>query len=86
MASTDAGTGAGTTVEQHIREKAQRSRRYPRPRPMAPSEGIARKVILRRARLGLTQEEMAERLGTTTLLVARIERGQDEVSVAIDTR
>lgn len=36
-------------------------------------------MILRRARLGLTQEQMAERLGTTELEIARIERGQDHL-------
>lgn len=41
-------------------------------------------VILRRAAYGLTQAALAERLDTTTLAIARIERGQHRVSE--DTR
>jgi hypothetical protein len=80
MASTDTDTAVGTTVAQHIREKVLQGRRYREARVrLAPSEDLARRVILRRAQLGLTQDEMAGWLGTTVLEVARIERGQDEV-------
>ncbi|MBK5223314.1 MAG: helix-turn-helix transcriptional regulator [Acidimicrobiia bacterium] len=33
-------------------------------------------VIMRRAHLGLTQQELAERMGTTKSVVSRIESGQ----------
>lgn len=43
---------------------------------LRPFEEIARVVIVRRARLGLTQQELAERMGTTKSVISRIESGQ----------
>ncbi|RMH80602.1 MAG: XRE family transcriptional regulator [Actinomyces sp.] len=37
-------------------------------------------VILRRAELGLTQQELAERMGTTKSVISRIESGQHRTS------
>lgn len=39
-------------------------------------EQLARIVIMRRAELGLSQEDLAERMGTTGSTVSRIESGQ----------
>ncbi len=49
---------------------------------LAPYEGIARFVIMRRAELGLTQEQVAERMGTSHSAISRIESGQHRTSVA----
>jgi ribosome-binding protein aMBF1 (putative translation factor) len=49
---------------------------------LAPYEGIARFVITRRAELGLTQEQLAERMGTSHSAISRIESGQHRTSVA----
>jgi DNA-binding XRE family transcriptional regulator len=49
---------------------------------LAPYEGIARFVIIRRAELGLTQEQLAERMGTSHSAISRIESGQHRTSVA----
>ena len=49
---------------------------------LAPYEAIARFVIRRRADLGLTQEQLAERMGTSHSAVSRIESGQHRTSVA----
>jgi ribosome-binding protein aMBF1 (putative translation factor) len=49
---------------------------------LAPYEGIARFVIKRRAELGLTQEQLAERMGTSHSAISRIESGQHRTSVA----
>lgn len=49
---------------------------------LAPYEGIARLVIMRRAELGLTQEQLAERMGTSHSAISRIESGQHRTSVA----
>jgi transcriptional regulator with XRE-family HTH domain len=49
---------------------------------LAPYEGIARFVIMRRAELGLTQEKLAERMGTSHSAISRIESGQHRTSVA----
>lgn len=49
---------------------------------LGPYEGIARFVITRRAELGLTQEQLAERMGTSHSAISRIETGQHRTSVA----
>lgn len=49
---------------------------------LAPYEGIARFVILRRAELGLTQEQLADRMGTSHSAISRIESGQHRTSVS----
>jgi transcriptional regulator with XRE-family HTH domain len=49
---------------------------------LTPYEGIARFVIMRRAELGLTQEQLAERMGTSHSAISRIESGQHRTSVA----
>jgi ribosome-binding protein aMBF1 (putative translation factor) len=49
---------------------------------LAPYEGIARFVIMRRSELGLTQEQLAERMGTSHSAISRIESGQHRTSVA----
>lgn len=49
---------------------------------LAPYERIARFVIMRRAELGLTQEQLAERMGTSHSAISRIESGQHRASVA----
>lgn len=43
---------------------------------LRPFEEIARVLIMRRAVLGLTQQELAERMGTTKSVISRIESGQ----------
>jgi transcriptional regulator with XRE-family HTH domain len=43
---------------------------------------IARFVIQRRAELGMTQEQLAERMGTSHSAISRIESGQHQTSVA----
>jgi ribosome-binding protein aMBF1 (putative translation factor) len=47
-----------------------------------PYEGIARFVIMRRAELGLTQEQLAERMGTSHSAISRVESGRHRASVA----
>ena len=65
---------------------ARRRRRDPEYRAarerLAPYEGIARFVIMRRAELGLTQEQVAERMGTSHSAISRIESGQHRTNVA----
>lgn len=45
-----------------------------------PFEKIARFVVFRRAELGLTQAELAVRMGTTASVISRIESGQHATS------
>lgn len=48
---------------------------------LAQFEGIARFVILRRGELGLSQRELADRMGTSHSAISRIESGQHSTSV-----
>jgi len=48
---------------------------------LAPYEELARIVIMRRAALGLTQAELATRMGATASAISRIESGQHATSV-----
>jgi ribosome-binding protein aMBF1 (putative translation factor) len=47
----------------------------------AASRAIAREVILFRTKTGLTQRELAERLGTSYSAVARLESGRHKPSL-----
>lgn len=46
-----------------------------------PFERIARFVVIRRAELGLTQEQLAKRMRTSHSAISRIESGQHRTSV-----
>jgi ribosome-binding protein aMBF1 (putative translation factor) len=48
---------------------------------LAPYEELARLVIKHRAALGLSQEELADRMGTSYSAVSRIESGRHRTSV-----
>lgn len=72
---------AGTSVAEHIEDERARSPRYRQVQEeLRPFEEIARMVIMRRARLGLSQRELAERVGTTASVISRIESGQHRTS------
>ncbi len=67
----------GMSVEDHIGEARSRSVRYQETQDrLRPFEEVARMVIMRRAHLGLTQQELAERMETTKSVISRIESGQ----------
>ena len=67
----------GTSVEAHNEQRRARSRKFQETQDrLRPFEEIARVVIMRRAQLGLTQQELAERMSTTKSVVSRIESGQ----------
>jgi ribosome-binding protein aMBF1 (putative translation factor) len=72
----------GSTHRAGSRRRAQQSAVYREElRRIAPYEGIARIVIARRQALGLTQQELAERVGTSHSVISRIESGQHPASV-----
>jgi ribosome-binding protein aMBF1 (putative translation factor) len=48
---------------------------------LAPYERVARMVIARRMNAGWTQQELAERMGTSHSVISRIESGQHATSV-----
>ena len=48
---------------------------------LAQFEDVARFVVLRRGELGLSQRELADRMGTSHSAISRIESGQHSTSV-----
>ena len=74
---------AGTPVAEASRRRARRSAAYRKEQArLAPYEEIARLVIKHRMNLGLTQAELAERMGTSHSAISRIESGQHPTTVA----
>jgi len=72
----------GQTHRAASGRRAQRSAAYREEfERIAPYEGIARVVIARRQALGLTQQELAERVGTSHSVISRIESGNHPTSV-----
>jgi len=76
-AMANADSPIGSSVEEHIDQQRVRSAKYREIQDrLRPFEEIARVVIMRRAQLGLTQQELAERMDTTKSVISRIESGQ----------
>ena len=69
----------GTPVAEGTRRRARRSAAYRKEQTrLAPYEEIARLVIKHRMALGLTQAELARRMGTSHSAISRIESGLAE--------
>lgn len=72
----------GSPVDEAAGRRARHSAGYRETRArLAPYEQLARIVIRRRMELGLTQEELAKRMGTSHSAISRIESGQHSTSV-----
>ena len=66
----------GTGVADGIEGKRTESIRYRRTAERLESfEQLARAVIMVRAKLGLSQRDLARRMGTTPSVIARLESG-----------
>src|SRR6266540_2979137 len=73
----------GTSAADAAQRRRRRDPRYRAAQErLAPFEGIARVVIMRRGELGLTQEQLAKRMGTSHSAISRIESRQHQTSVA----
>ena len=70
----------GTDVSDHIKESMKDPEFRAEYERLAPYEELARIVIMRRGTLGLTQAELAARMGTTASAISRIESGQHATS------
>jgi len=71
----------GTSVKTHIEGKRARNTGYRDAQArLAPFEQIARMVVMRRSQLGLSQQELAERMSTTASVISRLEGGQHRTS------
>ena len=73
----------GTGSRRSRRRRAVQSAKYRAEQTrLAPYEALARMVISRRIRYGLTQAQLAERMGTSVPAVSRLESGQHRPSLA----
>jgi ribosome-binding protein aMBF1 (putative translation factor) len=71
----------GTSVVDDVESKRSNSTRYREvEKRLEPFEQLARVVIMRRAKLGLSQRDLAKRMGTTPSVISRIESGQHRTS------
>jgi ribosome-binding protein aMBF1 (putative translation factor) len=70
----------GRSVSGHIKESLKDPEFKAEYERLAPYEELARIVIMRRGTLGLTQAELAARMGTTASAISRIESGQHATS------
>ncbi|NJD28918.1 MAG: helix-turn-helix transcriptional regulator [Chloroflexi bacterium] len=72
----------GSTSRSTRRRRASRSPEYRAEQDrLAPYEALARMVIARRIRYGLTQGQLAHRIGTSISAVSRLESGQHRPNV-----
>jgi ribosome-binding protein aMBF1 (putative translation factor) len=73
---------AGSTGAEAKRRRAERSPAYrAEQRRLVQFEEIARLVIKHRSALGLSQQELARRVGTSHSAISRIESGRHQTSV-----
>jgi ribosome-binding protein aMBF1 (putative translation factor) len=81
-ANKDRVSPIGSTVDRASQARAARSDEYRAEQErLAPYEAIARMVIARRIRYALTQERLAERMGTSVSAISRLESGQHRPNV-----
>jgi ribosome-binding protein aMBF1 (putative translation factor) len=81
MASAAARGGlVGRSVTEDIKESLKDHEFRAEYERLAPYEKLARIVVMRRAALGLTQAELAARMGTTASAISRIESGRHATS------
>ena len=79
---TNRRTPIGSPASEARRRRA-RSAAYQREQErLAPYEEVARLVIKHRMDLGLTQAELASRMGTSHSAISRIESGQHPTTVS----
>lgn len=73
---------SGRTTEQARRRRADASAAYrAEQRRLAQFEELARLVIRHRGALGLSQKELARRVGTSHSAISRLESGRHKTSV-----
>ena len=72
---------AGEPVTQGGRRRARGAEYESERARLEPFEAIARQVIMRRGEFGLTQKELAGRIGTSHSAISRLESGQHRASI-----
>ena len=77
---TSSPIGSTAQDSQHRRARASSAYRVEQER-LAPFEELARLVIRHRAALGISQKELADRVGTSHSAISRLESGRHKASV-----
>ena len=73
----------GSTTQQARRRRARADAAYRTERQrLAQFEALARLVIMHRAAAGISQKELARRVGTSHSAISRLESGRHRTSVA----
>jgi ribosome-binding protein aMBF1 (putative translation factor) len=81
-ADADSISPIGMSITDHIAEQERLDPEYKRQREEArPYRELRRIVLIRRAELGISQRELARRMGTSSSVVSRLERGEHNVSM-----
>ncbi len=83
VSATKSGSSSiGSTSGAARRRRAEGSAEYRAEQArLAPYETLARMVIARRIRYGLTQEALADQMGTSVPAISRLESGQHRPNV-----
>jgi ribosome-binding protein aMBF1 (putative translation factor) len=72
----------GSTIQEGRTRRASRNRAYrDEQRRLAQFEELPRLVIKHRAALGISQQELAQRIGTSHSALSRLESGRHKTSV-----
>lgn len=71
----------GVSHEESMRRRARNPQYRAELERLAPYEALARIVIRRRGQLGLSQADLAKRMGTSHSAISRIESGQHPTTV-----
>jgi len=73
----------GQRIEDLIAEEEERDPEFRRENERnRPRRELARVLMLRRVELDLSQQELADRMGTTVAVISRLERGSQNLSTA----
>jgi ribosome-binding protein aMBF1 (putative translation factor) len=78
IAAMDNGGPVGSTARSASDRRATQSAERER---LEPCREVARRVILLRTRAGISQEELARRVGTSKSAIARLESGRHQPTV-----
>lgn len=82
MSQRDVASPIGSSHSDEMEKRARASEAYRSAlEELAPAESLARLIIHKRTELGLTQADLAERMGTTASVVSRLESGQHSVTM-----
>jgi ribosome-binding protein aMBF1 (putative translation factor) len=78
----DALSPIGSSHSGEMAKRALASEAYREAlRELAPAENLARLIIHKRTELGLSQADLADRMGTTPSVISRLENGQHSITM-----